>query len=170
MLSPLSRDWKIKVRVTKKGNVRSYNTAKGKGSILNCDLVDRYGTMILCTLFTAGVELYGDLLQEGKVYEMSGGLVKPSNKKFTNIPNQYCIIFDKNSKIKSADDDERIGSASQTFKGIDEICKDSALLYFDFIGIVHHVGGASRISTKTGECREKRNVILADDSGLTISA
>ena len=169
-LNPLHRDWKIKVRISKKGEIKQYNSGRGSGCLLNWDLIDRYGTMIQCTFFKAGVEKYGDFIQEGWVYEMSGGLVKQANKKFTTIPNDYCIIFDKNAVINQADDDERIAASKQEFIGIDILWKENSAVYVDFIGIIHHMGSAQRIQTKTGDWREKRNIILADDSGLMINA
>jgi len=37
-------DWKIKARVTKKHQMRTYKNERGSGKILNIELIDSYGT------------------------------------------------------------------------------------------------------------------------------
>lgn len=41
--------------------------------------------------------MFGEILEENKVYLFSNGSVKMANKKFTSVKNDFCIIFDKNS-------------------------------------------------------------------------
>jgi replication factor A1 len=36
--------WRIKARLTKKGEKRNYKNAKGEGSLLNIELMDEEGT------------------------------------------------------------------------------------------------------------------------------
>ena len=50
-LNQFNTDWRIKARVLKKADLRSYRNAKGEGVILNLDLIDREGTMIQATAF-----------------------------------------------------------------------------------------------------------------------
>lgn len=40
----MNSDWIIRARITKKGNIRPFNTEKGPGKLLNIDLVDYFGT------------------------------------------------------------------------------------------------------------------------------
>lgn len=42
-LNQFSHDWRIKARVTKKGDIRTWNNARGTGKLLNIDLVDKDG-------------------------------------------------------------------------------------------------------------------------------
>ena len=50
-LNVYSIDWCIKARIVKKADLRSYKNARGEGTILNLDLIDREGTMIQATAF-----------------------------------------------------------------------------------------------------------------------
>ena len=45
-LNQFNKDWCIKVRVTKKSDMRTYRNARGEGCILSFDLIDKEGTMI----------------------------------------------------------------------------------------------------------------------------
>lgn len=38
--------WRIKARVTKKGDKRSWKSEKGEGTLMNVELIDEEGTMI----------------------------------------------------------------------------------------------------------------------------
>jgi len=39
-------DWRIKARVTKKGEKRTWKNDKGEGYLINIDLIDEEGTQI----------------------------------------------------------------------------------------------------------------------------
>ncbi|CAI2364434.1 unnamed protein product [Moneuplotes crassus] len=170
VLSNISKNWTIKVRLTKKGNIRRYTNSNGEGCLMNIELMDRFGTMIQATLFRDGVEKYGDFLQEGKVYKISRGNLKKSNKKFCSLPHDFSITLSKMSKIVECDEDERIGTEVISYKGINDICEEKSLLFLDFIGIIHRLNCIQRITTRNGDCKDKRQVTLADDSGLFIQS
>lgn len=45
-LNNFSTDWKIRARVTKKGDKREWRNAKGEGVLMGVDLIDKEGTQI----------------------------------------------------------------------------------------------------------------------------
>lgn len=92
-------DWKIKARVTKKFEIKPWKNAKSEGHVMNVELIDSQGTQILATFYNDAAVKNNEVLQENKVYLFSNGSVKISNKKYTSIKNDYCIIFDRNSEI-----------------------------------------------------------------------
>jgi ssDNA-binding replication factor A large subunit len=55
-LSPYMNRWTIKVRVTKKGDVKTYTNAKGDGKLLSVDLLDAQGGEIRATMFNEQVD------------------------------------------------------------------------------------------------------------------
>lgn len=61
-LNAFASDWKIKARVTKKGDMRTWNNAKGTGKLMNIDLVDREGTGIQATFFNEQAERFYPML------------------------------------------------------------------------------------------------------------
>ncbi|KAK8508542.1 hypothetical protein V6N12_044459 [Hibiscus sabdariffa] len=50
-LNPYQGNWTIKVRLTSKGNMRSYKNARGEGCVFNVELTDEDGTQIQATMF-----------------------------------------------------------------------------------------------------------------------
>ena len=93
-LNTYVQDWAIKVKVTKKYDLREWNNARGRGTLLNIDLMDRSRHQIQATFFKDAAQKYDAELQEGHTYVMRGGQIKLANKRFTTIPNDHCITFD----------------------------------------------------------------------------
>lgn len=105
VLNTFTRDWIIKARISKRGDVK---TTRNGGQLLKIEMVDQYGTQIEGTFFNDAAKMFGEILEENKVYLFSNGSVKMANKKFTSVKNDFCIIFDKNSQIHEAKDDGSI--------------------------------------------------------------
>lgn len=104
-LNQFSSDFKIKVRVTKKHDIRSWKNANGTGELFNVDLIDADGTQIQGTFFKHMAKKWFPLIQEDKVYEVSCGQIKIANKKFTSITNDYCISFSDSTDFKEVKED-----------------------------------------------------------------
>jgi replication factor A1 len=51
VLNQFSTDWKVRARLTKKGEIRNWNNAKGSGCLMNIELMDKEGTQIQATFF-----------------------------------------------------------------------------------------------------------------------
>ena len=52
------------------------------------------GTAIEATMWREVADKYHPLLEEGKVYFFSRGKVKPANKNYSAVRNDYTISFD----------------------------------------------------------------------------
>lgn len=82
--------WLIKVRVTKKGDPFEFRSAWGAGKLLNVELIDEFGDQIVCTFFNNDVvDWFNKMIEVGKCYLFSNGSIKPANKKYTSIKNDY---------------------------------------------------------------------------------
>jgi ssDNA-binding replication factor A large subunit len=44
-------------------------------------------------MFNEQLEQFAPMLEEGKVYEISGAYVKMANKKYTSIKNDFCLTL-----------------------------------------------------------------------------
>ncbi len=61
--------------------------------------MDSFGTRIEATLFNEAADYWGDKIFKGKVYDFFDGNVKIANRRFTNVPNDFTIVFERTSKI-----------------------------------------------------------------------
>ena len=94
-LSTFNYDWRIKARVTKKGERRTWKNQRSEGYLLNIELMDKHGTQIQATFFKDAVDKFEPILEEGHIYLLSNGTVKIANQRFTSIKNDFCLVFDK---------------------------------------------------------------------------
>ena len=51
-------NWRIKVRITKKSDVRTWSNAKGEGQLMNLEFIDREGSRMQGTLFREMVDMF----------------------------------------------------------------------------------------------------------------
>lgn len=72
VLNTFVHDWTIKAKVLRK-NKRDWNNARGNGTLMNVDVMDKDGCQIQATFFNDAVAKFNDVLQEGKVYTFSSG-------------------------------------------------------------------------------------------------
>ena len=108
-LNTFMRDWAIKVKVTKKYDIRTWNNARGSVTLLNVDLMDKGKNQIQATFFKDGATKFNEVLKQGRTYVIKGGSVKIANKRFTTIPNDHCLTFDANAEV------------TESVSGIDDI-------------------------------------------------
>jgi len=92
-----------------------------------------------------------------------------ANKRFTSIKNDYCITFDRNTDIQECKDDKQINQTGFSFTTIEQIQNLRTNVTIDVIGIVLQVGQVGTLKLKTGETRDKRNLVIGDDTNLSIS-
>jgi len=74
-LNTFLSDWIIKVRVTRKYELRSWNNHKGSGEVLSLDLIDAQGCMIQGSFFNQLALRFYPRITEGNVYLVSNGSV-----------------------------------------------------------------------------------------------
>ena len=90
--------WTIKVRVTSKGDIKSWNNDRGNGKLFKIDLLDEGGGEISAAFFKEAVDKWYDSVAVGSVYFMSGGRVKLADKRYSG-GREYEINFDDKASI-----------------------------------------------------------------------
>lgn len=98
-LSPYSKNWTIKARVTQKSDIRNWSNQRGEGKLFSVTLMDETGE-IRGTGFNLTVDQLYDKFEEGKVYYISGARVNLAKKKFNNIANDYELALEKNTEVE----------------------------------------------------------------------
>jgi replication factor A1 len=108
------------------------------------------------------------ILEEDKVYIVSGGKINMSNKRFTTIPNDYCISFNDSTKFDPAEEDSTIGNVGFAFKTISSLSDLQTRSSCDVIGIITDVMAVSSIKLKSGEEKDKRTITIMDDTRASV--
>lgn len=161
-LNPFLNKWIIQGTLTSKGDIRYYTNQKGDGKLFNAEVTDHSGS-IRIVAFGEAVDIFYNLLNVGKVYSVSRGNIRVSNKKFSNSSSDYEILLDKNSEIKM------VAEASPNelhykFIKINEINMPQALV--DLICVVKEAYPCNSVTVRnTGKEVIKRDLIVCDPTG-----
>ncbi|CAH1442944.1 unnamed protein product [Lactuca virosa] len=170
-LNPYQGNWTIKVRVTAKGNMRTYKNAKGEGCVFNVELTDEDGTQIQATMFGEAARKFFEVFQMGKVYYISKGTLKVANKQYKTVQNDYEMTLNEYSQVEEAVNEVAfIPETKFSFVPIDQLgpyVNQKELV--DVIGVVQSVSPTMSIRRKIdNESVAKRDIVIADDTKKTV--
>ncbi|KQK01644.1 replication protein A 70 kDa DNA-binding subunit A [Brachypodium distachyon] len=168
-LNPYQGRWAIKGRVTAKGDIRRYHNAKGEGKVFNFDLLDSDGGEIRVTCFNDLVDRFYEVVEVGKVYVVSRGNLKPAQKNFNHLNNEWEIVLDNGSSVDLCpDENSSIPSQRFNFRPISEVEDTPNATILDMIGVVISVSPCTTIQKKNGMETQKRIINLKDMSGRSV--
>ncbi|CAA0820448.1 Replication protein A 70 kDa DNA-binding subunit C [Striga hermonthica] len=161
--------WTIKARVTSKGELRHYNNHRGDGKVFSFDLLDSDGGEIRVTCFNSVADQFYDQIEPGRVYMISRGTLKHSQKAFNHLHNDHEIMLDSTSTVQPCfDDDKSIPRQQFHFRSIIDIEGLDSNSIVDVIAIVSSISPTSSIMRKNGTETQKRTLQLKDMSGRTV--
>ncbi|KAG5365426.1 Replication factor A protein 1 [Yarrowia sp. C11] len=167
-LSPYQNKWAIKARVTAKADKKKFTNAKGEGQLFNVTFIDETGE-IRATGFNQEVDKFYPMLEEGQVYYVTQCRVTMANKKFSNVNNDYELMFGRDTVIIQADDAEAaaIPTANYSFVTLDKLQEVDVGNNVDVLGVVQNVGPLEDgVAKATGNPYKRRNLMLGDKSGF----
>ncbi|KAL3513035.1 hypothetical protein ACH5RR_025752 [Cinchona calisaya] len=170
-LNPYQGMWTIKVRVTSKGNMRTYKNARGDGCVFNLELTDEDGTQIQATMFNNAAMKFYDKFGLGKVYYISKGTLKVANKQYNTIKNDYEMTLNENSEVEEVSTEAAfIPETKFNFVPIDELGPYvNGRELVDVIGVVQSVSPTVSIRRKSNnETIPKRDITIADETKKTV--
>ncbi|XP_054786686.1 replication protein A 70 kDa DNA-binding subunit A [Prosopis cineraria] len=168
-LNPYQGRWAIKARVTAKGDLRRYNNARGDGKVFSFDLLDSDGGEIRVTCFNAIVDRFYDAIEVGKVYLISKGSLKPAQKNFNHLKNDWEIFLDSISTVELCpDEDASIPRQQFSFRPISDIQNVDSNCILDVIAVVTSVNPSVPILRKNGMETQRRILNVKDMSGRSV--
>jgi replication factor A1 len=177
-LNPYQPAWTIKAKLVVKGQTRTYRNAKGEGKVLTIELVDSEGTAIQATLWREAVEKYENVLEVGKLYYISKGSLRPANRAYSTVNNDYEMSLDGKSEIFEASEEEQMESSAKKifekafeFVQIGDLVKrvNSKRATCDVCAVVKQVGDLSAVKRKSDNSEiQKRDLTLCDESSNTV--
>lgn len=170
-LNPYQGNWTIKVRLTSKGNLRTYKNARGEGCVFNVELTDQDGTQIQATMFNEAANKFYNKFELGKVYYIAKGTLKVANKQFKTVQNDYELTLNENSEVEEVSEEgSPIPKAIFNFVKIDDLgTYVNGKELVDVIGVLQSVSPTMSIRRKAdSETIPKRDITIADDSNKTV--
>ncbi|RKF65438.1 Replication factor A protein 1 [Erysiphe neolycopersici] len=168
-LSPYAHKWTIKARVTSKSDIRTWHKPNSEGKLFSVNLLDESGE-IRATGFNEQCDLLYDVFQEGAVYYISSPCkVNLAKKQFSNIPNDYELMFERDTLVERAEDQENVPQVRYNFTTVSDLQnveKDSTV---DIIGVLKDAAEATQITSKTTQKPfDKRELTIVDDTGYSV--
>lgn len=169
-LSPYQNKWVIKARVTAKSTIRTWSNAKGEGKLFSMDLVDETGE-IRATAFQQQVDKYYEMIEIDKIYYISKCQLKPANKQYSKMKNEYEMTFGNDTVVQECtDDNTSIPTIKYDLITISNIANMEANEIVDVVGICRDASDLSNITVRaTGRELIKRELTLVDQSNVCIS-
>ena len=101
-LTTFSNNFIILVRVTKKSEIKTFQGKNGNGSqgkLFYFIVLDMDDNEMQCTCFNKACDKFFDLIELDQIYEIRGGVVKYTDKKFSYVKSDYRIILGENCII-----------------------------------------------------------------------
>jgi len=98
-LSPNCSSWRIRAKIDSKAPIREWT--KGDRTFINFFVIlcDKDGHKIEGTFWSDAVQKFHGILEEGKVYEFSGGQIKAVNRQWAKTDHTFALSFDMNTTI-----------------------------------------------------------------------
>ena len=172
-LTTFSRDFIIFIRVTKKSEIKTFETrnnnmnSSNQGKLFYFIVLDRDGNEMQCTCFNKAVDKFYDIIEEDQLYEIKGGYVKINDKKYTRIKSDYKIVLDENSKITKKIDNGTIKKNNMTIVRIKDIQNMNLYSIVDLCVVVLNVGEKMIKNTRNGS-QPLKKIIVGDVSKYKI--
>ncbi|XP_077222798.1 replication protein A 70 kDa DNA-binding subunit B-like [Tasmannia lanceolata] len=171
-LNPYQGIWTIKVRLTSKGNLRTYKNARGEGHVFNVEFTDEDGTQIQATMFNEAANKFYPKFELGKVYYISRGTLKVANKQFKTVQNDYEMTLNESSEVEEViGEGAFVPETKFNFVPIDQLVSYvNGKELVDIIGVVQNVSTTMSIRRKiNNETIPKRDITIADESKKTVT-
>lgn len=105
LLTTLSKDYKLLVKVTSKGEIKQYRN--GKGKLFSFVIMDELGNKMQVVGFDKIADKFKDEIVENNIYEITGGYIRTADKRFDPPGSDYKLILNESSVITLKNDDEK---------------------------------------------------------------
>uniref|UniRef100_A0A8C6PH64 Replication protein A subunit n=1 Tax=Nothobranchius furzeri TaxID=105023 RepID=A0A8C6PH64_NOTFU len=161
-------EWTIRARVTNKSNIRNWNNSRGEGKLFSFEIVDESGE-IRITAFNNEVDKFFPLVEQGKVYYISKASLKPANKQFMKLNNDYEMTLNSNSSIVPCEDSQGVPTMQCDFVPIKDLADRDNDAIVDVIGVCKSAEDVTRITTRANRDVSKRALSLMDMTGKEVS-
>jgi len=168
-LTPYTSNWSIKGHVHDKSNLRHFTNQKGPGKVFGFDFIDKDGGEIHITCFNDSADVFYDQVLPGHVYLISKGTIKPTNKMYSHLTNEWEIFLQPTSIVQHFPLETIVLPQMHfNFKTIKDIKSSPVNSIVDIIGVVTNTSPVAPIHRKDGSETIKKSIHIKDNSGFSM--
>ena len=167
LLTTLSKDYKLLVKVTSKGEVKQYKS--GKGKLFSFVMMDELGNKMQAVAFDKVVDKFIDEITENEIYEISGGYLRTSDKKFDPPGSDYKLIVTESTTIIKKNDEEKnfkdkFTDPDNKFWSLNEVKDAPVNTIVNVVCIVADKGETNYKDTKSGSILIRKMYVMDQSS------
>jgi replication factor A1 len=165
-LNPYCSPWTIKCIVDSKGDMKTWNNARGSGNLFSVTLKDKTG-LIRATAFKEDANRLFAELQVGQAYLITRGQIKPANKQYCDF-HEYEITFGRDTQVCPVDSGADLKIEYNLVK-LSELEEKQPNDLVDICGIASDIGMVTDVvARKDSRTLKKRNITIVDDSNTSV--
>lgn len=172
-LNPYMGNWTVKAKLSSKGSIRTFRNARGEGRVCTIELVDEAGTAIQATMWKDAIDRYDGALEVGKVYYVSRGSLRPANRQYSSVNNDYEMSLDGKCEIELCTEAVDVSKMARAYElcAIDHLPqKINGRGSVDVLAVVTQVGELGAVRRKSDNAEiQRRDVTLLDETKRTVS-
>lgn len=163
-LTTLTQNYKLLVKVITKGEIKPFRS--GKGKLFSFIIMDESGTKMQVVGFDKLVDKFKDEIRENEVYEITGGYLRNSDKRYDPTDSDYKLILNENSAIvkKSKEEIETLKykfcDPETKFSNLKEVKDASLNSIVNVLCIVGDKGESVYKDTKGGSLLIRKTIVL----------
>eukprot|EP00435_Cladocopium_sp_Y103_P060098 s62_g21.t2 len=162
--------WTIKGRVTTRAPMRDFKQRNGgEGKVFSVELLDAEGGEIRASFFNEAAEKLYSLMQVGKCFKLSKGNVRIANRQYNTCKHRYELVFDKLAQVDEVEDDKKIDAVKYGIENLRSVKGKTLPCSVDICGILISYEQPIAFESKDGRKLVKRNIIVADDTGMSMT-
>ncbi|KAI8320558.1 replication factor-a protein [Martensiomyces pterosporus] len=168
-LNPYHNKWTIRARVSQKSGIKTWNKPNSQGRLFSVNLIDESGE-IRATAFTQQVDQFYPILEVGKVYYLSNARVTVAKKNFSNVNNEYELIFDGATEVQQCLEQAELPQMHFDFIALSRLMSFEKGHVVDILGVVRNVSEATEITSRNNPDSKmtKRELTVVDKSGYQV--
>eukprot|EP00438_Fugacium_kawagutii_P001245 Skav223441 [mRNA] locus=scaffold350:694905:703551:+ [translate_table: standard] len=162
--------WTIKGRVTMRAPMREFKARNGgEGKVFHVELLDAEGGEIRASFFNEAAEKLHSVMEVGKVFKLTKGSVRIANRQYNTCKHRYELVFDKMAQVDEVEDDKKIEIVKYKIENLRSVKGKSLPCSVDICGIITSYEQPIAFESKDGKKLVKRNITVADDSGMSMN-
>ena len=163
LLTTLSKDYKLLVKVTSKGEIKQFHS--GKGKLFSFVIMDELGNKMQAIGFDKIADKFKDEIVENNIYEITGGYIRTADKRFDPPGSDYKLILSESSNIIKKDDleknfENRFTDPDNKFWNLNEIKEAPVNTIVNVVCIVADKGETTNKDTKSGSILIRKTMVV----------